>query len=189
MTVATVHAALLVAASFQSGWARRVLALEGMVFVAVGALASSLICSVFVLGKGTDSTSLLAFAVAGPAAGLLLVGFGVVRQLAPDLLQVWGPRAREQHVGEELARHDWAIKYAVNRRPFGYDLKAKRGKERPYILVKASVTFTTHTKLTPDQWKSHKNTATPTCSRSSTSLTAMSHKRGTSGTRQPRRRR
>jgi hypothetical protein len=153
-TVAAADAALLIAASFQSGWARRVLALEGLVFVAVWALAVSLICCFVALGRGADSTVLFALTVVGPAAGIVLVGVGVVRQLAPDLLPAWGLGVTGQLVGEELGRHDWmVVKAWANRRPFRYSLKATRGEERLYVVVKEPPGSFAPLQLTPDEWR------------------------------------
>jgi hypothetical protein len=151
--MATVDAALLVAASFQTGWARGNQALEGMIFLAIVALSASLICSLVVLGRGAGNSVFLAYTVTGPAAGVMLVAYGAVHQLAPDLVQHLNPRPEEQHVGEELDRHGWTIKYPPPR-SLGYDLKARSGTARLYVLVKSSVTFITETHLTPYQWKS-----------------------------------
>lgn len=152
--VAAVDVALLIAAWSRSAWARRSLALEGLVFVAVLALVISLISCFVVLGRGADSNVLLGSTVIGPAAGIVLMGVGVVRQLAPDLLQVWGPRATEQLVGEELGRHGWVVvRPWTNRRPFGYDLKARRGKESLYVAVKSPAASFAPLELTPDEWQ------------------------------------
>jgi hypothetical protein len=150
-TVAQVDAALLLAAAFQSAWARRIRVLEGMVFVAVFALTVSLTCSFIALGRGADSSSLLAFTVAGLAAGLVLVATGVVRQVAPDVLEGWGPRVVDRLVGDELMRHDWAVKYPRNRRRLAYDLRAERRDGNIRVGIKFSDSLT-NPKLTPIEW-------------------------------------
>lgn len=151
-TAGQADAALLLAAAFQSAWARYVRALEGVVLVTVSALALSLTCCLIALGSGADNSTLLAFTVAGLVSGFVLVAIGVARQVAPDLLEDWGPRGEERLIAEQLGRQDWYVTHLGSRRGRGYDLKAERGNARIYVAVSASVVWTQPT-LTQIQWK------------------------------------
>lgn len=151
-TTAEVDAALLLAAAFQSAWARRVKALEGMVLVTVGALALSLACSLVVLGRGGDSANLFAYVVGGLAAGTVLVGVGVVRQIAPDLFRDLAVRGDELLIADELRRCDWSVSNMGRRRGFGYDIRAVRAGRTIFVAVTSSP-VAAEPKLTAAQWK------------------------------------
>lgn len=91
-TVAQVDAAMLLAAAFQSGWARDRRSLEAFVLLAGWALALSLACSLWSVARGSDSAILLALTVVGSVTGLVLVGLAVTQNIAPDLLKHGKPR-------------------------------------------------------------------------------------------------
>lgn len=85
-TMAQVDAALLIATAFQPRLAQDRRSLEAFVFLAGWGLAVSLTCSLWAIGRGADTATLLALTIVGSATGLVLVGLAVIQNTAPDLL-------------------------------------------------------------------------------------------------------